>query len=256
MLRHTVRIGTLILLVAVTAPGCNEQSSADSGNSVAQQTPPPTQEVAPPPTPVATAPQETPLPTQVATAAKKAIAPKPKAPRLETLTIPAGTSIVASLVTPLTTETAKAGDSFTATTQEAILVDGKIAVPVGAQIHGVLRDVQASGRVKGRAAMTLAFQQLVAGGEAHPISAEPLVLQAESEKKGDITKIALGAGAGALIGGITGGKKGAAIGAGVGAGAGTAVVLATKGDEIVLSPGQALNVHTTAPTSIAVAGKY
>ena len=253
MLRHTVRIGTLMLLVAVTAPGCNNDSSAES----AAQATPPTQEVTPPPTPEATPPaQEAPLPVQVATAAKKSIAPKPKAPRVETLTIPAGTSIVASLVTPLTTETAKAGDSFTATTQEAVLVDGKIAVPVGAQIHGVLRDVQASGRVKGRAAMTLAFQQLVAGGETHPIAAEPLVLQAESEKKGDITKIALGTGAGAIIGGITGGKKGAAIGAGIGAGAGTAVVLATKGDEIVLNPGQALNVHTTAPTSIAVAGKY
>jgi hypothetical protein len=247
MLRHSGRIGTLLLLVAVTAPGCGKGNS--SADSEAQEAAPPAQVATPTPEPAP--------PSQVATPPKKAAAPKPKLPTVQTITIPAGTSIVASLVTPLTTETNKTGDTFTATTRDAIMVDGKTVVPSGAQIHGVLQDVVASGRVKGRATMTLAFQELVdAQGGAHAISAEPLILQAESEKKGDIEKIGVGAAAGAIIGGITGGKKGAAIGAGVGAGAGTVVVLATKGDEVVLSPGQGINVHTTAPTTIEVAGKY
>ena len=87
----------------------------------------------------------------------------------------------------------------------------------------------------------------------HAISAEPLILQADSEKKGDIEKITAGGVAGAIIGAITGGKKGAVIGTAVGAGAGTIVVLATKGDDIELSPGQRLNVQTTTPTNIALA---
>ncbi len=54
-----------------------------------------------------------------------------------------------------------------------------------------------------------------------------------------------GAGAGALIGGIAKGGKGAAIGALIGAGAGGGAVLATKGKEVHLESGQALEVHLT-----------
>ena len=254
MWRDAIRIGILVPLVA--AMGCNNDKDNAPADANAQT--PPATEVTP--APEATPPAAEPAaPAPVAAApVKKATppAPKPKPPTVTTLTVPAGTSIVASLVTPLTTETAKDGDTFTATTQAAVMVDGKTAVPSGAEIHGVLQGVQGSGRVSGRAAMTLSFVSVVAHGETHAISADPIMLQAESEKKGDLAKVGIGAAAGAIIGGITGGKKGAAIGAGVGAGAGTAVVLATKGDEVVLEPGQAINVHTTAPITVAVAGKY
>jgi hypothetical protein len=170
------------------------------------------------------------------------------------LTVPAGTSVIASLVTPLSTDTNKTGDPFTATTQQPIVVDGRTVIANGAQVRGVLHDVQASGRVKGRAGMTLAFLDIVdSRGRVHAISAEPLILQAASEKKGDVEKIAGGGIAGAIIGAITGGKKGALIGTAVGAGAGTIVVLATKGDDIELSPGQRINVQTLTPTSIVLA---
>lgn len=214
MRKHLGRIGVLLLLVAATAPGCKEEPEGVASTTT----------------------------------------PAPAVPRSVTLVVPAGTSIIASLVTPLSTDTNKTGDSFTATTQEAIVVDGRTVIANGATIRGVLRDVQASGRVKGRAGMTLAFQELVdPQGGSHAISAEPLILQADSEKKGDVEKIAAGGIAGAIIGGITGGKKGAAIGTAVGAGAGTIVVLATKGDDIELAPGQKLNVQTTTPTSIVIA---
>jgi hypothetical protein len=64
------------------------------------------------------------------------------APRTETLTVPAGTSVIASLVTPLSTDTNQTGDPFTATTQQPIVVDGRTVVANGATIRGVLRDVK------------------------------------------------------------------------------------------------------------------
>ena len=82
-------------------------------------------------------------------------------PRYETLIIPDGANVVASLDTRLSTETNKTGDSFAATTTEAIIVGGKTAVAAGARIYGVLHNVQASGRTKGRAQMTLAYHGLV-----------------------------------------------------------------------------------------------
>jgi hypothetical protein len=174
-------------------------------------------------------------------------------PRFETLVIPGGTNVVASLDRRLSTETNHAGDSFVATTTAPIIVDGRTVVPAGAQIHGVLRDVQASGRVKGRARMTLAYQGIVdSQGTTHAISALPLTLQAASTTHGDVEKIAAGGVLGALVGGITGGGKGAAIGAGAGAGAGTILMLATKGDEVELQAGRRLNVQMTSSTNMQV----
>ncbi len=117
--------------------------------------------------------------------------PAVQKPRFETLVIPDGTHVVASLDTRLSTETNHTGDPFAATTTEPIMVDGKTVVPAGARIHGVLRDVQASGRVSGRARMTLAYEQIVdSEGKTHAISAEPLTLQAASETTSDVEKIA------------------------------------------------------------------
>jgi hypothetical protein len=173
--------------------------------------------------------------------------------RHETMVIPSGTSVVASLGTRLTTDTNHTGDVFLATTIDPIVVDGKTVVPAGARIHGVLRDVVASGRTNGRAQMTLAFEQIEdSGGKAYDISAQPLTLQAASETSNDVAKIAAGGALGAIIGGIAGGGKGAVIGAGAGAGAGTVLMLATKGDEVELDQGQRLNVHMTSPTSIVI----
>ena len=177
-------------------------------------------------------------------------------PRSETLVIPAGTHIVASLETRLSTETNHTGDPFVATTTEPVVINEKTVAPSGTKIRGSLRDVQASGRVKGRARMTLAYDEIVdSAGTAHTISAQPLTLQAASDTHGDVEKIAAGGILGAVIGGIAGGGKGAAIGAGAGAGAGTVLMLVTEGDEVELNPGQKLAVHMTAATSIPVVAR-
>jgi hypothetical protein len=180
-------------------------------------------------------------------------APAVQKPRFVTFVIPNGTNVVASLDTRLSTETNHTGDPFGATTTEPIIISGSTAVPAGARIHGVLRDVQASGRVKGRARMTLAYESIVdSQGKTHPITAQPLTLQAASATHSDVEKIAAGGILGAIIGGITKGGKGAAIGAGAGAGAGTILMLATKGDEVELEAGQRLNVQMTSSTSVQV----
>ena len=215
MKRLPASISTLILIATAITVGCNEDQDG----------------------------------TRTATTRTPAV----QQPRTETLVIPNGTNVVASLDTQLSTETNHTGDSFRATTTEPIMVGGRTAVPSGAKIHGVLRDVQASGRVEGRARMTLAYETLVdSQGKTHTLSALPLTLQAASSTATDVEKIAAGGVLGAIIGGIAGGGKGAAIGAGAGAGAGTILMLATKGDDLELNPGQKLAVHMTGSTSVQV----
>jgi len=178
----------------------------------------------------------------------------PATPRYETLVVPTGTTLIAVLQTPLSTDVSVNGDPFVATTVEAIFVDGRTVVPAGARIDGVLRDVQASGRIKDRARMTLEFQEIVdVAGKTHAISAVPLTIKAASETRDDVLKIAAGGAVGAIIGAISGKKNGALIGAGAGAAAGTILVLATKGEDVELIQGQKLSVQMTGPTNFVVA---
>lgn len=177
-------------------------------------------------------------------------------PQMQTLVVPANTGVVATLDHRISTETARTGDTFTLTTTDKIVSDGRTVFPAGSAINGTLRDVEASGRVSGRAQMTLAFNSLTAAdGRVHAMNAVPLILQAESGTGTDIERMAAGGVLGAVVGGIAGGGKGAAIGAGAGIGAGVIVMLATQGDELVLESGQKVSVTFTSPLSIQVAAR-
>ncbi len=177
-------------------------------------------------------------------------------PSQETLVMPVGTRFLATLGTRLSTDSNNNGDPFVATTVEPIVVDGRTVVPAGARIDGMLRDVQASGRIKDRARMTLVFQEIVdTDGKTHTMSALPLTIKAASETHNDVIKIAGGTAAGAILGAISGKKNGTVIGAAAGAGAGTILVLATKGDDVELNQGLKLYVEMTGPTSFMVAAR-
>ena len=172
----------------------------------------------------------------------------------ETVVIPVGTNIVVTLNKRITTETARNGGTFSATSTGPIVVNGQTVFPSGSRVNGVLRDVEDSGRTSGRARMTLVYQEIVGPtGKAHAITTQPLMLEAESGTGTDVERIAAGTVLGALVGGIAGGGKGAAVGAGVGAGAGVVVMLATQGDELVLEAGQKLSVNMISPMSVQVA---
>jgi hypothetical protein len=164
-------------------------------------------------------------------------------------TIPADTALRLSIDTPLSSETAKVEDPVEATLASAVTVDGVEVVPAGSTVRGTVTGVESSGKVKGRASLSLQFTTLIVRDERVPISAR-WSAQAKSTKKSDATKIGIGAGAGALIGGILGGGKGAATGAAVGGGAGTAMVLTSEGKPVVLSKGE--DIFTTLADGIEV----
>jgi hypothetical protein len=174
--------------------------------------------------------------------------------RTRTVTVPPGTTLIASLETPLRSDANRTGDPFAATVTHPVRVGEEIVIPQGARVQGTLAHVQPSGRIKGRAAMSLAFQEITfPNGDRRSIAARPLSLVAESRAQQDAETIVAGGVIGAVLGGIARGGKGAAVGGAVGAGTGTAIVLATKGDEIELAPGRELAVELEAPVDVALA---
>jgi type IV secretion system protein VirB10 len=172
------------------------------------------------------------------------------------VTIPAGTTLAASLETPLSTESNHPGDPFTATSLEPLVIDGKTAIPAGSEIRGTIADLDEPGRVKGRARMTLVVNEIVdTDGETHALAARPLTFAAKSGTRGDLEKLAAGGITGAVIGGIVGGKSGAVKGTAIGAGAGTVWVLSTKGDDVELGAGYRLTIRITGPLEIPIVAR-
>lgn len=173
----------------------------------------------------------------------------------ETTTVPAGTKIYIRLAHAIHSEQNSPGDPFEATLNGPLLIDGKVLAPSRSKVLGRLTDVQESGRVEGRARITMRLEKLIVEGEEYDLETEPKTRVARSTKKKDAAVIAGGAAVGALIGGIAGGGKGAAIGAGVGGGSGTGYVLATKGAPVAYGPEAQFTFTLSSPVELPVVRK-
>lgn len=183
---------------------------------------------------------------------KEAAPPPPPLPEFRELTIHAGTTLSATLTTPLASDTSKVEDTVRATLRSAVSIDGVELVPAGATITGHVTKALQAAKVKGRALIAFRFNSVDLPSGPEHMSTETITREAASTKGKDATKIGIGAGAGAIIGGIVGGGSGAATGAAIGGGAGTATVLATRGDEVSLPAGTPVTVTLTAPLTIRV----
>jgi len=146
--------------------------------------------------------------------------------------LPEGTELTIRLTQPLSSAKNKSGQSFDALLDEALVVHGRTVAAKGSRITGQLVEVEGSGKVSGRAKMSLKLTALTVGAKPLPIETNTLSVEAEGTKRRDARRIGGGAGVGALIGGIAGGGDGALKGAAIGAGIGTAATLLTKGKEV------------------------
>jgi len=168
----------------------------------------------------------------------------------EPMVIPEGTALAMTLQTSASSATSHEGDVIIAKLSESVRVGDRVLVPAGTEVRGRVVAAVPSGRVKGRARLSLDFDSLVVKGREVAIDVALVDITARSSKKRDAALIGGGAGAGAIVGGILKGGKGAAVGALAGAGAGGGAVLATKGQEVHLSSGTALRLRLTQPARV------
>ena len=152
------------------------------------------------------------------------------------ITVPSGTSLRVVLQQGVGTDASAPGSQFAAVLADPIVVDGKTVLEKGSAVSGRVVDVKKSGRVKGRATLSLALTSVLHEGKYVPIETQTYVGVAKDNKKRDAAMIGGGAGVGAIIGAIAGGGKGAATGAAIGGGGGTGAVLATRGDDLHYPP--------------------
>ena len=221
---------------------------APPSQPVASAAPTPAAPVPAAPAPAAPAPQPVP-PARMEP--ENATPPPPAPPEPHRVTLNAGTLIPVRLVDGLTSERNLPGDSFTATLDKELVVDGFVIVERGARVEGRVVASDKGGRVKGVSSLSVELVRLrTSDGQTVAIQTDGFERRAEETHRQDAEKIGGGAALGAVIGAIAGGGKGAAIGAGVGGGAGAGAVMATRGNAATLPSETRVTFRLKAPVTI------
>lgn len=166
--------------------------------------------------------------------------------RLGPTEIPVGTEFDVRLQSRLNSGTARVEDRFDATTIVPYERNGRLLVPAGSVMRGIVNAVTPASRgVNRKGELTLVFDRFSIEGRTYSIRATVMqALQGEA----DTGRVAAGAGVGAIIGGILGGVRGALTGILIGGGG---TVAATEGNEVDLMPGTVLRVRLDAPLDVA-----
>jgi len=174
--------------------------------------------------------------------------------------IPQGSHVLLRLVNSISTRTAREGDYVYLKTATPIVVNGAFVVPTESYVQGVVTHSVRSGRVKGRAELSIRIENMTLPS-GKMIQVSPKLASVDSNEteqkvetkeggvqqggtKGiDAQRIAVTSGTGAAIGGLVDRSwRGAGIGAGVGGGVGLATVLLTRGREVDLRQGTTIDV--------------
>lgn len=143
--------------------------------------------------------------------------------RTEERTIPAGTVVTLRLIDPINSDQNSAGESFRASLDEPLVVNGQTIAPAGADATVQVVRVDQSGTISGREEIALVLSEIRAHGRTLKPETNHAEVAAKSRSRESAKVIGGTAVVGAIIGAIAGGGKGAAIGAASGAGAGVAI---------------------------------
>lgn len=184
------------------------------------------------------------------------------------LTVTPGTRIPLALLNSVSTKHSAPGDRLYMQTVFPIMVDGRLAIPPGSYVLGVVTQVKRPGHVKGRAELYVRFDSLtLANGTRRDFSGRLSAVDARGDEKldqkegaikgdsnraQDMKTIGEAAITGATVGelaSIPSHSYGLGLGAGAAAGAaaGLIAVLVTRGPDAVLAQGSTVEMVLDRP---------
>lgn len=200
------------------------------------------------------------------TPAAAAISPSDQAVRQ--MIVPAGTQVLLNLKSPITTKSARVGDGVYCQTSFPVTQDNVTVIPAGTYVKGQIAEVKRAGRIKGRAEILFHFTTLIfpngytidlpgalenePGAQNHEVADKEGTVKANSQKGKDAGTVAKTGATGAVIGTVAGGAKGAGIGGLAGAAIGLGQVLFTRGQDVRIEQGTALEMVLQRSLSVDV----
>jgi hypothetical protein len=179
--------------------------------------------------------------------------------------LPVGTAIRMKLETRLSTAANKRGDHFGGRVVEAVMLNGKTIIPVGAALEGDVVGADEPRRIRGTPTLDLRPTMVtLPDGQKYAINASivdtsdrSLNVNDEGEIKGpghdssDWVETGVGAALGTGIGAAAGGFKGALIGGSIGAGV-TVVRWLTKTKSAQIPAGTEIIMELSRPMALSV----
>ena len=162
--------------------------------------------------------------------------------------VPRGTELDVRLEQALSSDTAQVEDRFEATTVVDLRENGRVLIPAGSRVRGVVTAVKNAGRLERKGELQLSFDQITVNGRKFPIRGTVTQALEAGGYRDDAEKIGTGAAVGAILGGILGGVRGAITGVLIGGGG---VVAATEGEDVNLAPGTILRMRLDQDVNVA-----
>ena len=183
------------------------------------------------------------------------------------LQLPTGTAVKMRLTEAISSDGNKAGDNFSGRVSEAVMLDGRTVIPVGASIEGRVARVSSPRRIKGRPEISL-HPESVTFPDGKTLNMSAVIVDSQVDgtsvndegeikgsghTRGDLIEMAAGAGGGLTIGALAGGAKGGFIGAAIGGGAAFAHWL-SKHHSTELPAGTELVMEISSPMTLSAGG--
>jgi hypothetical protein len=151
----------------------------------------------------------------------------------------------------ISTEHNYSGDTFRATLDRPIVLDGFVIADKGSKVLGKIVAADKAGKFQGTANLQVTLTEIsTTDGQRVRIETGFFNKKGPSNTKEEAAKIGGGAVLGALIGALAGGGKGAAIGAGAGGAAGTGAVALGKTKPAVIPNETQLTFQLASPVTI------
>jgi hypothetical protein len=179
-------------------------------------------------------------------------AAQPNQPGMQSIAIPAGTSLLVRMIDSVDSSTNKIGDPFQASLEGPLVVGNTVVAPKGTSVYGKLAQAKAAGQLSGASQLTLELTGIRINGRIVPIDSTDYEVAGASRGKQSAERIGGGAVLGAVIGAIAGGGKGAAVGAAVGGGAGTAAQVLTHGQQVRVPSETLLEFKLQQPVTVQI----
>jgi hypothetical protein len=161
--------------------------------------------------------------------------------------LPSGSEITVRLIDSVDSERNSEGDRFKASLEDPLSIGGQEVAPKGADAVVRLAREKESGKLTGKAELTLELVSVTVNGKEVPVTTNS-VTEASGSRGARTAKSAAAVGAvGAIIGAIAGGGRGAAIGAGAGAATGAGAQVLLKGQRVRIASETLLTFITSEP---------
>ncbi len=180
----------------------------------------------------------------------QAQSPVPQYNSASSTTFPAGTELTIRMEEAVDTDRNRVGDTFRASLDQPLEVDGRTVVPRGAQVTGRVAYAKESGRVSGQSELILELTELTVNGKTYPMSTSDYSEVGSSRGRRTAATAGGVAALGAIVGAIAGGGKGAAVGAATGAAVGAGATVLTHGQVLHVPVETLLDFKLQKPLSI------